>query len=95
MAKGAITLKVHLVPRAARDEIVGLHGDAIKVKVKAPPVKGKANEALQSFIAEKLQIPPSRVEIIAGQLGREKLLRINGVSRVEVEKGLGIILPVK
>ena len=93
MNEATITLKIHLLPRASRDEICGLHGDAIKVKVTAPPIEGKANKALQIFIAEKLNISASQIEIVAGQRSRKKTLRISGISRAAVEKALGISLP--
>jgi uncharacterized protein (TIGR00251 family) len=93
MEEGAITLKVHLQPRASRDGIIGLHGDALKVRVTAPPLEGRANKALARFIAKQLNISSSRVEIIAGQHSREKLLRIAGISREAAEQALGIILP--
>jgi uncharacterized protein len=93
MNEAAITLKIHLLPRASRDEICGLHGDAIKVKVTAPPVEGKANVALQRFIAEKLNLAASQIEIVAGQHSRKKILKISGISRAEMEKALGCTLP--
>jgi uncharacterized protein (TIGR00251 family) len=93
MNEAAIFLKIHLLPRATRDEICGLHGDAIKVKVTAPPLEGKANKALQRFIAEKLNLASSQVEIMAGKRSREKILRISGISRAAVEKALGCTLP--
>jgi uncharacterized protein (TIGR00251 family) len=94
MNEASIIVKIHLQPRAARDEICGLHGNALKVKVTAPPIEGKANAALQRFIAEKLNIPASRIEIIAGQRSRGKLLQITGISRAEVEKALGWTIPL-
>lgn len=93
MNEAAIFLKIHLLPRASRDEICGLHGDAIKVRVSAPPVEGKANKALQRFIAEKLNLAASQIEIVAGQRSRDKMLRISGISRAAVEKALGCTLP--
>jgi uncharacterized protein (TIGR00251 family) len=93
MNEATITLKIHLLPRASRDEICGLHGDAIKVKVTAPPIEGKANKALQRFIAEKLNLASSQVEIMAGRRSREKILRISGISRAAMEKALGCTLP--
>lgn len=93
MNEAAIFLKIHLLPRASRDEICGLHGDALKIKVTAPPVEGKANMALQRFIAKKLNLAASQIEIMAGQRSREKILRISGISRAAVEKALGISLP--
>ncbi|MEJ2068285.1 MAG: DUF167 domain-containing protein [Deltaproteobacteria bacterium] len=88
-----VTLKVRLQPRASRDGIEGLHGDALKVKVTAPPLEGRANKAVKKLLAEHLGIAPSQVEIIAGERSREKLLRISGISRAEMEKALGITLP--
>ncbi len=93
MNEAAIFLKIHLLPRASRNEICGLHGDALKVKVTAPPIEGKANMALQRFIAKKLHLASSQVEITAGQRSREKVLRISGVTQEDVEKALGISLP--
>ncbi|OGP55618.1 MAG: YggU family protein [Deltaproteobacteria bacterium RBG_13_52_11] len=93
MEETAITFKVLLQPRASREGIDGLHGDAVKVRVFAPPLEGKANKALKRFIAKKLNISSSQVEIIAGQRSRQKLLRITGISRAEIEKTLGIALP--
>ena len=90
MKEASITLKVRLQPRASRDGIDGLHGDALKVKVTAPPLEGRANKAVKKFLAGKLGISPSQVEIIAGEHSREKVLRISGISRTEMEKALGI-----
>ncbi len=87
-----MTLKVLLQPRASRDGIVGMHGDALKVKVSAPPLEGRANKALKKLLAEHLAIPPSRIEIITGQRSREKLLSIFGISREEVERALGVTI---
>jgi uncharacterized protein (TIGR00251 family) len=93
MKEASATLKVRLQPRASRDGIEGLHGDALKVKVTAPPLEGRANKAVKKLLAEQLGIAPSQVEIIAGERSREKLLRISGISRAEIEKALGITLP--
>jgi len=92
MEEASVTLKVLLQPRASRDGIVGMHGDALKVKVSAPPLEGRANKALKKLLAEHLAIPPSRIEIITGQRSREKLLSIFGISREEVERALGVTI---
>ena len=73
-----IILKVYLQPRASRNEVVGPYQDGIKVKVTAPPVEGKANDALIRFLAKKLGIPPSYIEILKGHRSREKILKISG-----------------
>ncbi len=73
-----IVFKVYLQPRSSRNEIVGPYRDGIKVKITAPPVEGKANEALIRFLSQCLKIPASKIEILKGQHAREKTLRIPG-----------------
>ena len=72
-----ITLKVYLQPRSSRNEIVGPYRDGLKVKVTAPPVEGKANEALLRFLAKELGVSSSCIEILKGHHSREKILRIS------------------
>jgi uncharacterized protein len=74
-----IILKVYLQPKSSKNEIVSPYRDGIKVKVTAPPVEGKANEALIRFLAKKIGISPSCIEILKGHHCREKTLRISGV----------------
>jgi len=93
MNEAATIFKIHLLPRASRDEICGLQGDAIKVTVTAPPIEERANMALQRFIAKKLHLAASQVEIMAGKRSRKKILKVSGISRTEVEKALGCTLP--
>ncbi len=73
-------LVVHVVPRAKRTEVAGRHGDAIKIKLKAPPVDGAANAELVRFVAERLDVPRSDVTITAGHTGRRKTLEIAGIA---------------
>jgi uncharacterized protein (TIGR00251 family) len=73
-----IILKVYLQPKSSKNEVVGPYRDGIKVKVTAPPMEGKANEALIRFLAKKFGISPSCIEIIKGLHSREKTLRISG-----------------
>jgi uncharacterized protein len=74
----SILLKVYLQPKSSKNEVVGPYRDGIKVKVTAPPVEGKANEALIRFLAKGFGISPSCIEIIKGLHSREKTLRISG-----------------
>ena len=74
------TFQVRVLPRSRRDEVVGLHGDALKVRLTAPPVRGKANRALREFLAERLGVSPSAVEILTGHTSRQKRVRVKGVS---------------
>jgi len=73
-----VILKVYLQPKSSKNEVVGPYRDGIKVKVTAPPVEGKANEALIRFLAKKFGISTSCIEIIKGLHSREKTLRISG-----------------
>jgi uncharacterized protein (TIGR00251 family) len=75
--KNGAALAVRVTPRASHNEIVGVLNDGtIKVHLVAPPVEGKANEALVKFLAEVLKVAPSRVDIVAGATGRDKLVSI-------------------
>jgi len=73
-----ITLKIYLQPKSSKNEIVGPYRDGIKVKLTAPPIEGKANEALVKFLAKEFKIPPSSIEILKGHHGREKIIRVGG-----------------
>jgi uncharacterized protein len=84
---GDVFLKIYLQPKAAKNEIVGPFRDGIKVKVTAPPVEGKANEALVRFLAREWRVPPSHIEIVRGHHSREKTLRISAEIPIECVKG--------
>ena len=79
---------VTLVSKASKTEIVGRHGDAIKIKVTAPPEKGKANEQLLELLAEKLGVSKGQLEIVAGAKSRHKIISVTGVTPQEVEEKL-------
>lgn len=71
-----LILRCHLQPSAARDEIVGLHGDRLKLRITAPPVDGKANEHIIKWFSKLFGVPKNDIEILQGELGRQKTLRI-------------------
>lgn len=71
-----VRMRVHVSPRAARTTVTGLHGHAIKIRLQAPPVEGKANAALVAFVADTLGIPRATVEIIHGLNARDKVLAV-------------------
>jgi uncharacterized protein (TIGR00251 family) len=75
---GAI-LSVHIQPKASTTECVGIHGDAIKIRVAAPPVDGAANDELIRFLAQTLSLPLAAVHIESGANGRHKRVRLRGV----------------
>jgi len=77
-ASRRISLTVRVQPNARRDEIVGLYGDALKIKVAAPAVDNKANAALVEFLGETLGVPRSAIVIRHGVTGRRKVLEITG-----------------
>ena len=74
--EGGATLTLHIQPGARRSEIAGIHGDALKIRLAAPPVDGKANAALIDFVAERLGLPRSAVLLKSGQTSRRKVLEI-------------------
>ncbi len=83
------TLAVKAIPNAARSEIVGWLGDALKVKVQAPPVEGRANAALCAFLAEELGLPRRAVSVLRGDTSRLKTVEIVGLSREAIVARVG------
>lgn len=77
-------------PRASRDEIAGLQGDAVRVRVTAPPADGEANDAVVALLSQSLRVPRSAVTLRRGQSGRRKLVRIEGLDAAEVRRRLGV-----
>jgi len=89
-APSGSTLAIKAIPNAPRNEVVGWLGDALKVKVHAPPVEGKANEVLCEFLAKALALPRRAVTIARGDTSRHKLVRIAGLSLAEVKTRLDL-----
>jgi hypothetical protein len=85
---GGTRFRVRAQPRASRTALVGEHGDALRVRLAAPPVDGAANDELTRFLAKRLRIAPSRVAVIAGAGGRDKLVRVEGVEPDAVRAAL-------
>ena len=81
-------ITVHVVPRARTTEVAGLHGDAIRIRVAAPPADGAANLELVRFLAERLGVPKNAVQIVSGALGRQKVIDIAGISSEAVQQAL-------
>lgn len=72
-----MVLSLHIQPGAKKTEVVGLHGEALKLRLAAPPVDGKANEALVAFLAETLGVAKARVSLVSGMTSRAKRLRVS------------------
>lgn len=79
-----ITLTLHVQPGAKRSEIVGLHGEALKIRLAAPPVEGRANEALLKFISALFVVPLRNTELKQGGQSRHKVVTVTG-SKIEPE----------
>lgn len=77
-ADGSVMLTLHIQPGAKKTEIVGLHGEALKIRLAAPPVDGKANAALLAFLAKACGVSKSAVELISGDTSRSKRVKISG-----------------
>jgi len=71
-----VILDVHIQPRASKDEIVGFHGDRLKIRITSPPVDGKANQHLIGFLADVFKVPKRNILLMAGETGREKRIKI-------------------
>ncbi|CAK8721646.1 UPF0235 protein CDV28_12527 [Candidatus Electronema halotolerans] len=80
---GGLLLSVHVQPGAARTELAGMHGDALKLRLAAPPVDGKANKAVIAFLAQLLHLPKSAVVIRSGLRSRAKTLLLTGIAEHE------------
>ncbi len=83
---GRIALRI--VPNARRDEVVGEYGEAVKIKVAAPAVEGKANEALLDFVAEKLGVHRRDVTLITGEKSRDKVVEVAELDSAEARSRL-------
>jgi uncharacterized protein (TIGR00251 family) len=75
---GGWTLAVHVQPGARRSEVAGRHGDRLKIRIAAPALDGRANDALVAFVAGALGLPKARVAVVKGERSREKLLAVSG-----------------
>lgn len=87
LADGAgVTLRLHIQPGAKKTEIVGLHGEAMKIRLAAPPVDGKANACLIAYLADRLGVAKGAVTLVSGETSRAKRVRISGIDPAGVQK---------
>jgi uncharacterized protein len=86
--EASTSLRVRVSPGASRTELVGRHGDGWKVRVSAPPEGGRANDAVLRLLAERLELPRRSLEIVSGHGGRDKVVRMAGISWAESERRL-------
>lgn len=82
------TVSVRVHPGAKKDAVTGTHADALKIALTAPPIDGRANDALIAFLAEQLRLPRARISLLSGASSRSKVLRITGKSAAEIQAAL-------
>jgi uncharacterized protein (TIGR00251 family) len=83
---GNLLLSLHVQPRSSRNELAGLHGDALKLRLTTPPVDGRANKAVIAFLAKLLKIPKSAIMIKSGLQSRSKKILLTGVSEEQLRR---------
>lgn len=81
-----VVLVLHIQPGAKKTELAGRHGDALKIRLAAPPVDGKANECLIAFLAERLSLPRAALALVSGQTSRAKRVAVTGASVATVRR---------
>jgi uncharacterized protein (TIGR00251 family) len=86
--RDGVTIDLHVQPRASKNEIVGLQGEELKVRLTSPPVEGEANRLCVEFFAKMLKVPKSTVELVAGEKSRHKRLLIRGGDAEAVRRAL-------
>lgn len=79
---------VYVQPRASKTEVVGRHGDSIKIRLAAPPVDGAANTELETYISKLLKVPKSSVQVVMGASSRRKVVEITTNQSIDVERAL-------
>ncbi|MFZ5649769.1 MAG: DUF167 domain-containing protein [Bacillota bacterium] len=84
--KGGVTFRVRVQPRASKNQLAGIMEGAIKVRLTAPPVGGEANEACLKFLAGLMGVPLNSVELVSGHTGRNKTVRVSGITAGDVER---------
>lgn len=82
-------MKIRVQPGARKNEIVGPHGDSLKIKVAAPPEDGKANAELCAFLADLLGVAKSKVGVVKGHSSREKVIAVEGMTEAQIRAKLG------
>lgn len=84
--KDGVILPVRIQPRSSKDEIVGAYNGALKLKLTSPPVEGEANRRCIEFLAKRLKIGKSQIEIIKGEKSKNKMIKIIGLTKADVLK---------
>ncbi|MGS0673528.1 DUF167 family protein YggU [Shewanella sp. 0m-4] len=85
LQQGDLLLQLYIQPKASRDQIVGLHGEEIKIAITAPPVDGKANAHLTKYLSKAFKVPKGDIAIVKGQMGRHKQVKITAPKLIPAE----------
>lgn len=85
-----VCIRIRALPRARKTDVAGMHDGALKIRLIAPPVDGKANQALEKFVAGRLGVASSAVRVIAGHKNRNKIIHVSGVSAADVRTAFPI-----
>lgn len=88
--EGGVAIRVCVTPRSGRNEVAGVEGDTLRLRLTAPPVEGAANRACIEFLASLLGVPKGRVEITSGLRGRKKVITVYGVDEEIARRKLGL-----
>lgn len=88
MAEPTTRLRIRVSPGARKTELVGRHGDAWKVRLAAPPERGRANEALLGLLADRLRVAPAELTLVAGRTARDKVVELHGLGADEAARRL-------
>lgn len=83
-------LRLLIQPKASKSEIVGPHNGALKIRIQAPPIEGRANEALIEFLSDIFHLPKRSIELLRGETGRTKTVEVTGLSFDKAKVILGI-----
>jgi uncharacterized protein len=86
---GAVTIDIAVKPRSSRESVGPIQGDRLCVAVNAPPVDGKANEAVVRVLAQTFKVARSAVAIVRGETGRKKTVRITGITAASLTRAIG------
>ena len=87
---GGTIINIRLIPRASTNKVVGILDDAVKIRLQAPPIEGKANKALIKFLSKQLKVPASHISIISGETNRNKRILVYEITKDYVIEKLGL-----
>jgi uncharacterized protein (TIGR00251 family) len=85
-----VLLRIRAQPKASRTELAGEHGDALKIRIAAPPVDGEANRELLRFLAKRLHVTGSSIRVVSGESGRNKVIEVQGTSPTAILAALNM-----